>query len=327
MQGMKPLTIWTDFKLPAAVLSRLQQGVGEHRLIFAQGLSDSILVGGGPDSTLAQADIAFGQPDPQQVIELNNLRWVELTTAGYTRYDRHDLKSALKSRSAILTNSSSVFDDPCAQHALAMMLALARQLPQCVQNQMTKHEWKSVEEVRPRTYLLTGQTALLVGFGSIAKRFAELLAPFKMNLIGFRRSVRGDEPIRMANIDKLDEFLPTADHVINILPASKSTEHFFNADRFAKMKRSAVFYNIGRGTTVQGILRLVLETESIAAAYLDVTAQEPLPPHDPLWTTPNCYITPHIAGGHSNEYERLVEHFLKNLDQFQRNEPLIDRIV
>jgi phosphoglycerate dehydrogenase-like enzyme len=325
---MKPLTIWTDIRLPDKAVSRLRAGIGKNQLLFAQSASESNLLSGGPDPLLAQADIAFGQPDPQQLFELPNLRWIQLTSAGYTRYDRDDLKTALQSHGTILTNSSGVFDDPCAEHALAMMLALARQLPQCMENQLRNHHWKPLEEVRPRTYLLRGQTALLVGYGAIANRLVELLAPFKMQLIGFRRNIRGNEPIRMASIDKIDEFLPQADHVINILPASESTNHFFNADRFARMKRSAIFYNIGRGTTVeQGILRLVLETEKIAAAYLDVTMVEPLPSHDPLWTTPNCFITPHIAGGHFNELERLVEHFVSNLRRFEQGQSLADQIV
>src|SRR5450432_3817254 len=154
------LTIWTNFKLPPAALSRLQQGVGENRLLFAQGLNESVLSSGGADLLLKDADIAYGQPDPQQMIDLPNLKWIELTSAGYTRYDRDDLKNALKSRGTILTNSSSVFDEPCAEHALAMMLGLARQLPQCVANQLHDHKWKSTELIRPRSYLLNGQTAL-----------------------------------------------------------------------------------------------------------------------------------------------------------------------
>ena len=64
----------------------------------------------------------------------------------------------------------------------------------------------------------------------------------------------------------------------------------------------------------------------LAAAYLDVTEPEPLPPSDPLWTTPNCYITPHSSGGHANEWERLVLHFLANLRRFEQGEALVNRV-
>ncbi len=89
----------------------------------------------GSDPLLEQADIALGQPDPKQIMNLPRLRWVHLTSAGYTRYDRPEIKSALRARGAILTNSSSVYAEPCAQHVLAMMLGFARQLPQCQDEQ------------------------------------------------------------------------------------------------------------------------------------------------------------------------------------------------
>jgi phosphoglycerate dehydrogenase-like enzyme len=115
--------------------------------------------------------------------------------------------------------------------------------------------------------------------------------------------------------------------VINILPASAATEKFFGAGKFALMKRGAVFYNIGRGATVdQPALRQALLEGSVGAAYLDVTDPEPLPPSDPLWTTPNCYITPHTAGGAADEFDRVVGSFLGNLAKFAAGDPLNDRV-
>jgi phosphoglycerate dehydrogenase-like enzyme len=69
-----------------------------------------------------------------------------------------------------------------------------------------------------------------------------------------------------------------------------------------------------------------MQAGRISAAYLDVTNPEPLPPDNPLWTTPNCYITPHSAGGFSLEKRRHVEHFLENLHRFERGVELLDRI-
>ena len=101
-----------------------------------------------------------------------------------------------------------------------------------------------------------------------------------------------------------------------------------NASRLALMKSSAIFYNIGRGSTVdEEALLLALRENRIAGAFLDVTAKEPLPPEHPLWTTANCYITPHTAGGHQDEFERLMLHFLENLRRFNSSESLNDRII
>jgi phosphoglycerate dehydrogenase-like enzyme len=94
------------------------------------------------------------------------------------------------------------------------------------------------------------------------------------------------------------------------------------------MRKGAIFYNIGRGNTVdQAALLTALQGGHLGAALLDVTEPEPLPPDHPLWSLPNCVITPHMAGGHSSEQERLVDHFLENLRRFERGEPLHDRVV
>jgi phosphoglycerate dehydrogenase-like enzyme len=149
-----------------------------------------------------------------------------------------------------------------------------------------------------------------------------------MTLIGVRRTVRGDEPIRIVRTEEADVLLPGADHVVNILPAAEGTDSYFDTTRFNRMKRGAIFYNIGRGTTVeQRALEHALRSGRLSASYIDVTEPEPLPPDYPLWTTPNCFITPHTAGGHDREFESLVEHFLGNLRRFERAEPLMDRIA
>ncbi len=318
-----PLTIWTNATFPKAAMEIVRQGVAPHNLIQSTKLAANILSAGEQDETLSQADIAFGQPDPQQVIDSPKIKWVHLTTAGYTRYDTPEFRSAMKQRSTAVTNSSSVFAEPCAQHLLAMIMAQARQLPQGIRSR----DWPS-DDLRSRSQLLEGQSALIYGYGSIARRLAELLAPLKMNLTGVRRTVRGDESIPTVTLSAAEPLLHTADHVIDILPASEETKLFFNANRLTRMKRSAVFYNIGRGLTVnQTILQTMLETNQIAAAYLDVTLLEPLPPDSILWRLHNCFITPHTAGGHATEFQRSAQHFLQNLKCYAANQPLSDRII
>jgi phosphoglycerate dehydrogenase-like enzyme len=277
--------------------------------------------------SLDGVDIAFGQPDPKKVIESGRLRWIHVNTAGYTKYDRDDVRAALRARGAILTNSSSVYCEPCAQHVLALILSGTRRLVQSHDNQRGPRGWP-MDELRARTALLRGQNILLVGFGAIGRRLAELLVPFQVNIVAVRRTPAADERVKVVGPDQLDGLLGWADHVVDLLPASDSTQYLFEADRFAQMKRTAIFYNIGRGDTVDQIaLRTALETESIAGAFLDVVTPEPLPIDDPLWTTPNCWITPHAAGGHANEVDRVVKHFLENLKRFTRGEALWDRVI
>jgi phosphoglycerate dehydrogenase-like enzyme len=165
-----------------------------------------------------------------------------------------------------------------------------------------------------------------VGYGAIAKRLAELLAPFGLRLIGFRRYPRREEPIEVHPVAEVDGWLSRADWVIDTLPATNDTAGFFDRARFSAMKPGAVFINIGRGTTVdQAALRAALRGH-LRAAYLDVTSPEPLPPEDSLWFEPSCFITPHVAGGHEDEYDHLVALFLSNLDRFLRGQPLTGRV-
>jgi phosphoglycerate dehydrogenase-like enzyme len=322
-----PLTIWCNAKFPLEAQALLARGAGKHRLILAQSLEKSNLVGSGPDEQARAADVALGQPHPDDLIASASLKWIHLTSAGYTRYDRAGIRHALVKRGAMLTNSSMVYADPCAQHVLAFMFARGRKLHEAHAEQIARHGWP-YQALRGRCEVLTGQSALIVGYGSIGQRLIELLAPFRMTITAARRKPRGDEPVQTIPASQIDQHLGSADHVIDVLPAGTDSHKFFSAERFARMKTSSVFYNIGRGDTVdQSALAAALGENRVAAAYLDVTTPEPLPPDDPLWSAPNCYITPHLAGGQQQEMQRLVEHFLANLSRFAQGQPLLDRIV
>src|SRR5262249_45751499 len=147
-------------------------------------------------------------------------------------------------------------------------------------------------------------------------------------MIGVRRRIKGDEPIHTITEREIDDRLAWPDHVVDILPLSDSTSNFFTTARFARMKRTALFYNIGRGRTVdQDALRDALERGVIAGGYLDVTTPEPLSPDDPLWKVRNCFITPHTGGGFLGERDEQVAHFERNLKRYERGEQLVDRVV
>jgi phosphoglycerate dehydrogenase-like enzyme len=322
-----PLTIWSNATFPPAETAILESCIRPHRLIYSHTSDESNSGVAGTDSECQNAEILFGQPHPEDLLHSTRVRWVHLTSAGYTRYDTDAIRSALQSRGAIMTNSSTVFADPCAQHVLAFMMCAARNLPPAIINDVTQHGWP-YRELRYSPRLMTSQSATIVGYGAIARRVIELLSPFHMKCTAVRRTVRGDETVPTVNVPQLDQTLADADHVINVLPSAQGTHHLFNRDRFARMKRGAIFYNVGRGDTVdQDALCDALELGQLGGAYLDVTTPEPLPPEHRLWKVPNCYITPHVAGGHRDELRVNVEHFLKNLQRFTSGMPLTDRVV
>lgn len=323
----RKLTIWCNAKFNPAATQALREGTRAHRLVVSAYADASVLTAGKPDPEVEQADIVFGQPDASQVMRAARLRWVEVTTAGYTRYDTPEFREAFQARNAAFTNASSIFADPCAQHALAMMLAFGRQLLPSYRDQLTDQSWHYTER-RYDSRMLTGETVLMLGYGAIGRRLAELLAPFRMKLFAVRRRVYSETGVHVIPEERLSSIIATADHVVNVLPDNDSTRNYVNARRLGWCKRGAKFYNVGRGTTVdQNALLEALNTGRLSAAYLDVTDPEPLPPSHPLWSAPNCYITPHTAGGRRDQDEAIVSHFLTNLAAFENGQPLVDRVV
>jgi phosphoglycerate dehydrogenase-like enzyme len=319
------MKIWTNAEYPEGPMGALRDGVGSHDLVVAEDRVP-ILGAGGPSEGLSTAEVAFGQPDPAQLIASEHIRFVQITSAGYTRYDTQEFREAMQRRGVAFCNSSSVYADPCAQHLLAFMLSSARQIPAAVRAQAAGEGW-IFDSLRPVCRILRGERVLIVGYGAIGKRLVELLAPFGVDTIAIRRTVRGDEPVPCYPVERLEEFLPSAEHVVNILPANEANTKLFDASKFATMKKGAQFYNIGRGTTVdQEALIVALESGQVGSALLDVTDPEPLPKDHPLWAAPSCTITPHIGGGYAGEERVVVDGFLENLRRFEAGEPLKDRV-
>lgn len=320
--------IWCNNPFPEnkqQVKKVLAEEAGTHQVFFFAPAENGL--DGESRKILQAADIAFGSPDRETLMQSKKLRWVQLNSAGYTPYDHPDFWQHSKARGIALTNSSHVYDEPCAQHLLAMITSVARCLPQALDEQRGGRSWP-MSRLRNNSRLLNEQTVLILGFGAIGRRLSKLLAPLGMQVTGVRRKVSGEEKIRVITEAGLDHYLPLTDHLVNTLPANESTKNFLNAKRFAQLKPETILYNIGRGTTIdQEALQRALEQNQLAAAYLDVTDPEPLPPEHPLWSTPNCYITPHTAGGHADETERQVRHFTDNLQRFINGEELVNRII
>ena len=308
-------------------MSLLAEGTKAHELVLSKNRSRSVLTAGQRDSALMDADVAYGQPSPEDCIESRSLRWVEVSTAGYARYDNEAFRGAMKARGSAFTNASHAFAEPCAEHLLAMMLAVSRQLPACYKTQLGDRGWPQAE-MREQSRLLSRQTAVLLGFGAIGKRLAELLVPFSMRVYAVRRQIRSEAGVIVVPEESLTKVLAEADHVVNVLPESDATRNYVNERRIACFKTGARFYNVGRGATVdQEALIRGLRSGKVGAAYLDVMTPEPLPPDHPLWTAPNCLITPHTAGGRSDEGLSLVRHFLANLAAFETGAAMTDRIL
>ena len=323
-----PFRIFVDFAVAADALEMLRVGTKGHQLVFPQKPIASVLSAPERDPQFATADIAFGQPDPQAIADATKLKWIHVSSSGITRYDNPKFRALVAERKIAVTNSAGVYNEACAVHVLSFMLAQARNLPRALGSRTANgtDEWRGL---RGSSSTLRGQTVLILGFGAIGRRLVDLLRPLHMNVIAYRRKARGDEGVPVITQEQLPRTLASeADHIINILPDNAESQRFFDAARFAALKPGAVFYNIGRGATVdQDALLEALRSKRLKAAWLDVTEPEPLPDNHPLRAEPNCFITPHLAGGQADEAKLLIQHFLKNFDAYVRGEPLCDQVM
>jgi phosphoglycerate dehydrogenase-like enzyme len=324
---MNKLRIFVDFATTPDVLEMLREGTHGHELVFPKSAAASVLAKPEHDPQFATVDIAFGQPDLEAIAEAGQLKWIHVSSSGITRYDNPEFRALMAGRKIPVSNSASVYHEACATHVLSFMLAQARNLPLALRTR-TANGTDAWRALRGSCIPLRGQTVLILGFGAIGRRLVEMLHPFDMKILAYRRKPRGDEDVPVVTGDQLADVLSQSDHIVNILPDNPESRHFFDDTRFSPLKPGAIFYNIGRGTTVdQNALLAALRSGRVGAAWLDVTDPEPLPDDHPLWAEPNCFITPHVAGGHFEETKTLVRHFLKNFERFVEGKRLLDLVM
>ncbi|WPJ96795.1 D-2-hydroxyacid dehydrogenase [Coraliomargarita algicola] len=325
---MMKMKIWCNLTLGEAEQQLLLEGLRGHEFIESPVAATSVLAEAEPDETLYEADIALGQPTPEDVLKAPNLKFLQITSAGYTRYDTAEFRAGVQARNIVVANSSSVYDLPCAEHLMSFMLAQSRNLPAALAGNTCENGAPEWNVLRAGCRPLAGQSVLILGYGAIGEMFVQLLAPFKMDVTAVRRTPTGRERVRTLALDALPEVLGQADHVVNILPDSTETSNFVDAKFLSLMKAGAAFYNIGRGTTVnQADLAAALSSNHIHSAWLDVTDPEPLPQAHPLRRLANCHITPHTAGGHQGESLSVIRHFLENLAAFESGQAIRNRIM
>ena len=145
---------------------------------------------------------------------------------------------------------------------------------------------------------LSGQVALIIGYGSIGQRCGQLLAALGLVVHALRRDVTLPSPAasRVFGVEQRLEAVAGADHVVCVLPSDTGTDHFIDAEALARMPPRAYVYNLGRGNAIDvAALIDALQNARLAGAFLDVVPEEPPPDGSPLWRTPNLYLTPHAS--------------------------------
>lgn len=247
------------------------------------------------------------------------LRFLQSIGAGTDQFDRDKLKA----RGIRLASAQGVNANAVSEHAMALMLAIERRLPEARDNQR-KHFWRGmISDLTQREDELGGKTLLIVGLGGIGGRLARLAKAFGMRVIGIKRDLsRGTESADSVHgLGELKTQLPQADYVVLTCPLTKETENVINGDALHRMKTTASLINVARGRCVdERALVKALQDGTIAAAAIDVTVDEPLPESSPLWDLPNVLITPHTAGETRRYEENVLDILQDNLDRLWRGE-------
>lgn len=285
-----------------------------------------------PEALLSRIEVAFFSNDVHpnfsrqffsSVRKAPNLRWLHAFNVGVD----HPIYSEMLARGVRVTTSAGTTAEPIAQTAIAALIMLARNFPRWLKAQR-EHRWDPMRAAdEPRD--LRGQTAIIVGLGSIGREIARLAQALGLNVIGVRRSplAPGDPVNEMHTPDQLPHLLPRADWLILACPLTEETRGLVNATVLARLPRSARLINVGRGEVVdEPALIEALRSEKLAGAYLDVFAQEPLPPDSPLWDLPNVIVTPHNSPAATGNEQRVYELFVDNLGRWKAGEILRNEV-
>jgi phosphoglycerate dehydrogenase-like enzyme len=290
----------------------LATGVGSFEVRDAEALS----------ARIGEADVLVvsGLWNHGLLARTTRLRFIQAIGAGTDQFPRDELAR----RSIRLASARGVNGRAVAEHAMALMLALSRRLPEGRDNQ-AKRVWREmIGDLSQREDELAGKTLLIVGLGDIGGRLARLAKAFDMRIVGLRRDPAlghgaADAVHPMADLLRL---LPEADVVALTCPLTPETENLIDAAALARMKPSAYLINVARGRVIdEPALIETLSARRIAGAALDVTVEEPLPPSSPLWGMEHVLITPHTAGETRRYEDNVIEILRDNLERLWRGEP------
>jgi D-2-hydroxyacid dehydrogenase (NADP+) len=253
------------------------------------------------------------------IARAKKLKFIQSISSGMDQYSREQLAA----RQVRLASAAGVNARAVAEHALALMLAVARRLPEARDNQHKKMWRGMIGDLAEREDEIGGKTLLVVGMGRIGSHLARLAKAFDMKVIGIRRDPGqgangADEIHAMGDLVKL---APQADFVALTCALTPETTGLMSAAAFAALKPSAVFVNVARGKVAdEAALIETMKAGKIWAAALDVTAEEPLPASSPVWTMPNVFITPHTAGETRAYEDNVIDILIENLEHLSRGD-------
>lgn len=250
------------------------------------------------------------------------LKWIQLLSAGYDAVVEYGVPPGVT-----MTNAGDAYAPAVGTHAVALLLAVQRQLPAFLASQ-ARQTWD--RDPAPRCVIPFDSTIAIIGFGHIGSAVGRLLKGFGARIIAVtRRGAPCPDADESAPVGELHAILPRADAIVIALAAGPDSRHLIGAEEFAAMKRDAVLVNIARGYVVDCVaLADALKSGLIGGAALDVTDPEPLPEDHPLWDAPNLVISPHMAGASGAVMGRRLATIVgDNVARWLAGQPLAHRVT
>lgn len=273
---------------------------------------------------IADAEILYGiSLRPEQFLAAKKLRWIHSQAAAV-----HQLMfPELVNSDVIVTNARDVHGPAVAEQVIAMIYALAKQIPAAVRFQV-KHEWGQdaiSKMTAPRE--IAGATVGLVGVGSIGRNVAKHAAALGMRVVAVREHPEKAKPEHVDEVwpsSQLLRLLSQSDYVVLSAPVTAETTGLIGKEQLAAMKPHSRLINVGRGPLIdEPALIDALRENKIGGVALDVFDKEPLPADSPLWDLDNLLILPHTAGISEKMWERHYALFSENVRRYFAGRPLL----
>ncbi len=292
---------------------QLATTLGDHEVLHATNEEDALRLA-------TDVEVLMGYFLPTVCAAAPNLRWIQSFSAGM---DKFLFPEIIERDEVAVSNVAGLYAIQGAEHAWALLLALARSLPAAIRSQ-EQHRWHAGP-----VFSITGATLGVIGMGGFGLEMVKRAQGYDMNILALD-PIRTEAPAGVTQLkpptrENLHELLRESDAVMVACPRTPETYHLISTDEFAAMKPSAYLINVTRGGIVdEAALLVALQNGEIAGAALDVVENEPLSETSPLWDAPNLILTPHRAGASQHRHRDIVNFFLQNLRRYLSGERVLN---
>ena len=273
---------------------------------------------------IVDADVFYGRITPDLLAAAKQLKWVQAQSAGV---DFLMSFPELVESDIVVTNTRGAHAPSIAEHTFALLLALTRKIPHCLDWQHQRY-WGRNEGYRMPTELM-GSTMGIIGYGQIGRAVGKRAAAFDMQVLAVDiADVPGDAAVpEVWPVKRLPDLLAASNVVVVAAPYTAKTRHMIDAEALAQMPEGSYLIVVSRGGIVdEEALAESLKSGHLAGAGLDVPEVEPLGAESPLWDMENVILSHHLAGSSWQKEKRCVEILVDNVQRYLRGEELTNLV-